>query len=128
MPDNNSTVQDGPLTIRLVDEGRRLRLALQGEIDLSNAKTAEAQLMGAFESGKKILVDLGKLEFLDSTGIALLVMALRRPDAARLSFLPSETAGVRRLLNLTGLDAKLPFAAPEQSRPATGSQNLLPTA
>jgi anti-sigma B factor antagonist len=110
VPIINSKVQDGLLTVCVTDEPQRVRLALQGDLDLANAKTAEAQLMGAFESGKEVLVDLGKLEFLDSTGIALLVMALRRHDGGQLRFLPSETAGVRRLFTLTGLDQKLPFA------------------
>lgn len=132
MPIINSKVQDGLLTVCVSDEPQRVRLGLQGDLDLANAKTAEAQLMGAFESGKEVLVDLGKLEFLDSTGIALLVMALQRHDAGRLSFLPSKAAGVRRLFSLTGLEQKLPFVTePVETTPlpaAPTSQPLQPAA
>jgi anti-sigma B factor antagonist len=127
VPIINSKVQDGLLTVCVSDEPERVRLALQGDLDLANAKTAETQLMGAFESGKEVLVDLGKLEFLDSTGIALLVMALRRHDGGQLRFLPSETAGVRRLFTLTGLDQKLPFAM-ESPAPEAASAPLQPAA
>ena len=120
MSDNDST-QDGLLSVHRLDEGLQLRLALRGELDLSNAKTVELALEEAFDTDKKILVDLGRLEFLDSTGIALLVAALGRPDAERLSFVPSQSSGVRRLLSLTGLDKRMPV-----STVAAGSAPALP--
>jgi anti-anti-sigma factor len=107
MPDANHPIKDGLLTVQQLDEGAQLRLSLRGELDLSNVKTAEAALTEALASSKKVLVDLGSLEFLDSTGIALLVTALQRSDAERLSFVPSKSSGVRRLLDLTGLDARM---------------------
>jgi anti-anti-sigma factor len=117
MPSSNAPLEDGLLTVRQLDEGLQLRLSLRGELDLSNAEIAETALNEAFASDKKILVDLGRLEFLDSTGIALLVTALGRPDAERLSFLPSESSGVRRLLNLTGLDRRMVISTASASAP-----------
>jgi anti-anti-sigma factor len=52
---------------------------------------------------------LGRLEFLDSTGLAMLVAATRE-GGKRLSFLPSEHDAVRRLLTLTGLDERMKLA------------------
>jgi anti-anti-sigma factor len=122
MPSNDAPLEDGLLSVEQLDEGLQLRLSLRGELDLSNAKIVEAALTEAFASDKKILIDLGRLEFLDSTGIALLVNALGRPDAERLSFVPSESSGVRRLLGLTGLDKRM-------ARSTTGaSQSPLPAA
>ena len=107
MPYTDTPIRDGLLTVQRLDEGAQLRLSLHGELDLSNVKTAEAALTEALASSKKVLVDLGSLEFLDSTGIALLVAALQRNDAERLSFVPSKSSGVRRLLGLTGLDKRM---------------------
>jgi len=121
MSDTDSPIRDGLLTVQHLDEGSQLRLALQGELDLSNAKTAEAALTAAFASDKKVVVDLARLEFLDSTGIALLVDALQRHDAERLSFLPSNSSDVRRLLSLTGLDRRMVIStttAPGSALPA----------
>lgn len=118
MPSSNAPLEDGLFTVRQLDEGLQLRLSLTGELDLSNAKALEDALTEAFASDKRILVDLGRLEFLDSTGIALLVAALGRPDAERLSFLPSESSGVRRLLSLTGLDKRMPLSTTSESASA----------
>jgi len=117
MQSSDSSVQDGLLTIDRHDEGQRLRICLRGELDLSNVCTAELQLEEVLNTHRPVLVDLSKLEFLDSTGIALLVTALGRPDARRLSFLASETPGVRRVLSLTGLEDRLPFASVVDGQP-----------
>lgn len=118
MPTNDAPHEDGLLSVKQFDEGSQLRLSLKGELDLSNAEILEDALTEAFASDKKILIDLGRLQFLDSTGIALLVAALGRPDAERLSFLPSESSDVRRLLDLTGLDKRMPiFTTVEHAPP-----------
>jgi len=119
MIDTDTPIQDGLLTVHRLDEGAQLRLALHGELDLANADTAEMALTEALASDKKVLVDLGSLEFLDSTGIALLVAALRRNDAERLSFLPSNSSGVRRLLDLTGLAKRMPISTTGAPKPAS---------
>lgn len=113
MPDVKSQVQDGLLVVRLTAESDRMKIALLGELDLGNAKTAEGLLFEALGSEQDVLVDLGKLEFLDSTGIALLVTAMQIKQSG-LAFIPSESAEVRRLLSLTGLDERMEFLAGEE--------------
>jgi anti-sigma B factor antagonist len=103
-------VQDGLLNVRRTDEGAHVRVALSGELDLSNVPTLEASLDAAIESGKKVLVDLDGLEFIDSTGLALIVRMLGRNDAERFSFVPSTFPGVRRVLDLTGLNERMVVA------------------
>lgn len=107
MPANDAPAHDGLLTVNCADEGARVRLALQGELDLSNMPTLEAAMETAIESGKKVVIDLDRLEFLDSNGLALIVRTLGRSDAERFSFVPSRSKAVRRLLNLTGLDERM---------------------
>jgi anti-anti-sigma factor len=121
VPSTDSSVQDGLLVVERHDEGRRLRFCLSGELDLSNACTAELMLEEALGTKLPLLVDLSKLEFLDSTGIALLITTLGRPDASRVQFLPSETAGVRRVLSLTGLQDRLPYASIDEGQPLSAA-------
>ena len=109
--------KDGLLTVRQSDEGAQVRVVLDGELDLSNAAILEMALTEAIESEKKVLIDLTRLEFLDSTGVALIVKMLGRSDAERFSFLPSKSSGVCRLLSLTGLDERMVLSSPIENRP-----------
>jgi anti-sigma B factor antagonist len=109
VPFTDSEIKDGLLTVHQVLEGEQIRVALEGELDLATAPTLETVLEETLASGKEVLIDLGELEFLDSTGVTLLVMALRQKSAARLSFLPSRYPEVGRLLELTGLDQRMRF-------------------
>lgn len=117
MPVSKPEVQDGLLTVRHSPEGDRIRVVIEGELDLSCAETAETALLSATADGKDVLVDLSGLEFIDSTGISLLVMIMRIKETG-LSFLPSASAEVQRLLGLTGLDERMKFVDIEQTQPA----------
>lgn len=124
MPITDFKVHDGLLTVQQASEGRRLRISLGGEMDLANAETAATTLREALLCGKDVVLDLGGLEFLDSTGVAMLVAAMRE-GGERLSFLPSEHEAVGRLLSLTGLDERMKFAGPAG---ITDAEPLLPAA
>lgn len=105
--------RDGPLLIRAGEAagGGRV-LALSGELDLKNAETLAVEIAkSGVADGDSLTIDLGGLEFIDSTGIALLVSVFRRFNAAggRLRLVPSRSESVRRVMELTGLDRTLPF-------------------
>lgn len=131
MPATDFQVHDGLLVVQQTTEGKRLRVALQGELDVANAECASSVLREALSSGKSVVVDLAKLEFLDSTGVALLVEAMGS-GGERLSFLPSEHAAVQRLLSLTGLEERMTFASTAAlnatGADGAGAESLLPAA
>ncbi|HEV2857243.1 MAG TPA: STAS domain-containing protein [Solirubrobacterales bacterium] len=130
MPTIEFHVHDGLLVVQQTSEGERLRLAFSGEMDLANTETAASPLREALSSGKSVLVDLAKLEFLDSTALAMLVTAIRE-GGEQLSFLPSEHDAVRRLLRLTGLDERMnlaPVTAPAPTREGSDAEPLMPAA
>jgi anti-sigma B factor antagonist len=121
MLSSTSQFQDGLLKVRRTLEGDRLRLAFDGELDLANVRTAETVLRDALLSDGEVVIDLRGLEFLDSSGIALLFAAMKEDRGGRLGFLPSEALEVRRVLRLTGLDQKMALAdagSPAASRAA----------
>lgn len=124
MPVIKPEIEDGLLTVRQSPDGDRNRIALEGELDLSNAESAEASLREAIASGKDLLVDLSMLTFIDSTGISLLVMAMREKESG-LRFVPAQSPEVERLFSLTGLDERMRFAAPEERPAAAGARNEL---
>jgi anti-sigma B factor antagonist len=111
----NREVRDGTLTVRIKAEGDGCTLGLAGELDMANAATLEAELDRAAGAGAApITVDLRELEFIDSTGIAALVAAHRRLNdrgGERIRLVRSRASAVRRVMDLTGLDAELPFVS-----------------
>jgi anti-sigma B factor antagonist len=105
-------IADGTLVVRTEKQQGTHVIALCGELDLANAATAEAELQASLETeGTEVVVDMRELEFIDSTGIALLVAALgHNGDEARIRFIPSDFPAVTRVLDLTGLAERLPLA------------------
>ncbi|MGA8099343.1 MAG: STAS domain-containing protein [Candidatus Cybelea sp.] len=95
------------LTIDLKTEGggETLIFKLRGSLDLATAPTIRAGLAEATEKGsQRLIVDLTQLEFLDSTGLGVLIGAHRRAAEHGGSFRLIVTDGpILRLLNITGL-------------------------
>ena len=91
-------------------------ISIKGELDLSTAPTLEDELEGASSSGgARLLIDFSDCEFIDSTGIALIVRTWQRIDADRTNGSPSGivlcclTDQVRRLFDITGIGSSIPI-------------------
>jgi anti-sigma B factor antagonist len=112
MSSEQREIADGTLVVRSQENGTSRVIAFAGELDLANAGTAESALDGSLtDATMPLIVDMRELEFIDSTGIALLVSTLSRNDGgARVSFIPSDFPAVTRVLELTGLAERLPLA------------------
>lgn len=84
-------------------------LSISGELDLAAASVFEVALEGALTSGAgRIVLDVGSLEFIDSTGLSALVRAQQRAErSGRQLGLINPGAQVSRLLELTGLADRL---------------------
>jgi anti-anti-sigma factor len=108
-------VRDGMLTLRISIDGSAQTLSLVGELDMANAATLAGELESLEAAGgEPITIDMRELEFIDSTGIAVLVAAYRRAKAegeSRLRFVRSQAMGVQRVMDVTGLEKELPFVA-----------------
>ena len=119
-PGGEKDVRAGLLSIQSQRSGDVHLIALEGELDLANAEALEAELERAFEGGEHgVVVDMAALTFIDSTGIALLIATVARAeDSDRLRFVPSQAAAVVRVLEITGVDQRLPFVAGSADVPA----------
>ena len=81
----------------------------QGELDIDSVEEIEQALSIALASeAERVVVDLGGLEFLDSTGLRAIVAACRGDDGHRVSLVPGPPA-VQGVFNVSGLAAELPF-------------------
>lgn len=103
--------QPGLLSLKAERDGDLRTIALHGELDLSNAPIFETELRDALDDGDcHVVVDLSGLEFIDSTGIAVLVAALgRAAEDGGLRFVPSRAPAVSRVLQLTGVEERMPL-------------------
>ena len=100
-----------PLTVDSAQQGNACIVKLRGELDLATAPPAEAEILAALMNGhRQVVVDMGELTFIDSTGISTLLRleARSRPDPGRLVFRRG-TAAVQRVLGLCGVDGHLTF-------------------
>lgn len=90
-------------------QGQAKILAVGGELDLAAATSLEEELDRALESGSPcIVIDLEQLEFIDSTGLSVLVRGHQRAQESGLELgLIHAGAQVERLLSLTGLAQRL---------------------
>jgi anti-sigma B factor antagonist len=111
-PTEDRLVEKGLLAIRSRREGAMHLIEVSGELDLHTASLLSDELERA-EAGdaEQILLDLSGLEFIESTGLEVLVTtATRLDDSKRLQMLPG-TGQVERVLRLTELSDHLPFVA-----------------
>jgi anti-sigma B factor antagonist len=102
---------DGELAITVRRERGVMIVAVCGEIDLSAVARLRGRLSGLADGGQTLIVDLNRVTFIDSAGLGALAGAARR--AARGGSLHAVCARpqTRKLLWLTGVDRRLPFAA-----------------
>jgi anti-sigma B factor antagonist len=93
-------------------EGRACVLTITGELDLAAAPALEQELDAALKSGASVIVlDLERLDFIDSTGLSVLVRGQQQAQEAGLDLgLVKPAAQVERLLELTGLAERLTLA------------------
>jgi anti-anti-sigma factor len=86
---------------------RAIILELSGELDLASAPLVEEQL-STIEQGRIIVLDLRRLTFMDSTGVALIVRAGRRAHERRGRLVVVRgPRQVQRILMLTRVDEHL---------------------
>ena len=85
--------------------GTALVIRLGGELDLYNAGQVRSALVDASaQAPERIVVDLGEVEFIDSTALGVLIEARSRM-ADRSSFrLAAPGLETRRALEVSGLD------------------------
>ena len=89
-------------TITTRDENGTPVITIAGELDLSNAAEARAAIDTALATGdQRLVLELSELQYMDSSGIALLAAAARQTGDVELR---DPSAIVRRLIELTGLD------------------------
>jgi anti-sigma B factor antagonist len=100
-----------PMRIRRTVVGRRTVLSVAGEIDLDSSPRIADAVEDAFEAGAlELWLDLSRVEFMDSSGVHLLLEThARLRDLNRRLAVICPGGVARRLLDLTGATGLLPL-------------------
>ena len=102
---------DAPLRCEVVPERDAVRVVPVGTLDLATAPTLEQRLAELRAAGfQSLIVDLGRLDFMDSTGLRLILRwdAAARSDGFTLSVAPGNPT-VMRVFEVTGTSDLIPF-------------------
>jgi anti-sigma B factor antagonist len=70
------------LTIFQLTKGEWSIVAAQGEVDVASSPALLQAVTEAIKDGRKVVVDLSAVSFLDSTGLGVLVQALNESTEA----------------------------------------------
>ena len=106
-------MSDEPPVEFRIDERRRgetVVLALHGELDLVSVEQVTARLDELRAAGEPVLLDLDSLDFMDSSGLRMVLSAAEASDATGWPF--SLTQGpeqVQRLFESTCVTERLPI-------------------
>lgn len=97
------------MSVDKLDE--RIVVHVAGEVDLANAPELDGQLASVMtEAPSQLVVDLTNVTFMDSTGLGVLVRALKRSRELdiRLDLIVTNER-VLKVFGITGLDTVLPI-------------------
>src|SRR3954468_20805599 len=98
-----------PFSVTVSRDADRATVELRGELDMSGTDRLQLAIEQAEDPPTGLLVlDLSKLDFIDSTGLEVVLRAARRAhDAGRRLIVARPSSYVRRLLALTAIDQSL---------------------
>jgi anti-anti-sigma factor len=100
----------GGFSISTSDRDGRAIVVLRGELDLASAPDVEEVLAERMDAGQEVVLDLRELEFMDSSGLRVLVVAHARATDGGPRFAvvrPREGGAVAKILSIAGVDQEL---------------------
>jgi len=84
-------------------------ILVEGELDMNTATQLERELEAPLAApDSNLLIDLSRCEFIDSTGIALIVRSWQHLDGDGSFALCGVADQVKRVLDITGLESTIP--------------------
>jgi anti-anti-sigma factor len=106
-------MSDEPISEFSIEERRRngtVLLTVRGELDLASADEVANRLDDLRDAGEPVLLDLDELDFMDSSGLRMVLNAAEASNATGWQF--TLTAGpeqVQRLFESTRVTERLPI-------------------
>jgi anti-sigma B factor antagonist len=96
------------ITFEITTTDRYAVVAVTGEIDISSAPRMRETIESVVEGGPpQLIVDLGGVEFMDSSGLNTLIAAVRHMGPESLRVVATHPH-IRRIFSITGTDKVIP--------------------
>lgn len=102
--------QPGDFSISTDERGGAVVVTLRGELDLATAPEVEDAVLEPVRAGGHVVLDLRGLDFMDSSGVRVLVAAhsAAQDGGGRLTIVRAAPGGpVQRVLEISGLEEVL---------------------
>jgi anti-anti-sigma factor len=98
--------------VRLEQDGQRVIVRAWGELDQASASAFEVELRRAIRASPLgVMVDLGKVTFIDSMCLRILISAAMRSHASRREFIVLHASEqVQHVIETSGVEDLLPLA------------------
>jgi len=99
--------ESATVTIREEESGRPLVIRIAGEIDLSNAALVAQKIHEAEGNSANVVLDLEQLQFMDSTGLGVVVNLGKRVKerGGELAIVIGKPS-IRKLFSITAFDKR----------------------
>jgi anti-sigma B factor antagonist len=122
MSSDEFTGSGPPFGVTVRHERGRVVVELAGELDLATAPRLRDRLALLSEGGEdQITIDLTHLDFVDSTGLSVLVMAFTRAQSTGGSVvMRNPSSAVMRIFEITGLATLFTVVADGEPVPSNG--------
>lgn len=104
---DSASVRLVELKVATRSEANQAVMAVHGEIDLYTAPRLQAEFTRLLETGPdRVVIDMSGVEFCDSTGVNVLLSALKRlRERGGTLEVAAPRPAVRKILQVTGLDS-----------------------
>ena len=94
------------------------RLSIQGELDMTTAGTVDEAIARAAASGSPLEIDLAEVDFIDGSGLSVLMDAESRARRSSHELrIVAASRSVRRLIDLTDTADRVSPLAPDTGAP-----------
>ena len=100
----------GGFSISVSDVDRRAVIVVRGELDLATAPDLDEVVNERLDAGQEVVLDLRELDFMDSSGLRVLVAAHTRAMDGGPPFRivrPRANGEVAKIMTIAGIDQEL---------------------
>jgi anti-anti-sigma factor len=100
----------GGFSISTSEHDGRVVVQLRGELDLATAPELEELIVERLDAGQAVVLDLRELEFMDSSGLRVIIAAHARAGRGGPRFTivrPPANGAVARILTIAGVQDEL---------------------